>query len=194
LADLGFKYDATFGYPDMAGFRNGVCHPFKPYDILAKNEINILEIPLVIMDGTLFKVPFDDAWDIIKQLVDVTAEYKGVIAILWHTSTFDETYYGAWKKLYEKILKLLLQKNAWMTMVRKYMSTGRKTSSFEVRFLEANEYADWNLMVDQSKRGAPFYKTSWLDSFDGYDFKIIACIQNGRIVVECRCRIQKDTV
>ncbi|TAH65963.1 MAG: hypothetical protein EWM52_05475, partial [Methanosarcina mazei] len=32
LADAGFGYDSTFGYSELAGFRNGMCHPFKPYN------------------------------------------------------------------------------------------------------------------------------------------------------------------
>ena len=64
LSELGFKYDTTFGYSDTPGFRNGMCHPFKPYDIDECKEINILEIPLTIMDASLFNMSVDKAWTI----------------------------------------------------------------------------------------------------------------------------------
>lgn len=125
LADLGFKYDTTFGYPDMPGFRNGMCHPFKPYDLCVKKEIDILEIPLTIMDGSLFKMPIDEAWAVVKGLIEITEKNKGVITILWHNNTFDEIFSGQWAKLYEKILQLLKERNAWMTsgeQIYKYWS------------------------------------------------------------------------
>ncbi len=115
LADLGFKYDTTFGYPDMPGFRNGMCHPFKPYDLYAKKEVDIVEIPLTIMDGSLFGMPIDKAWAAIKGLIETTHKNNGVITILWHNITFDEIFSGGWAKLYEKILLLLKEKKAWMT-------------------------------------------------------------------------------
>lgn len=115
LADLGFKYDTTFGYPDMPGFRNGMCHPFKPFDLCKEKEVDILEIPLTVMDGSLFKMPLDEAWAIIKGLIEITEKNKGVITILWHNNTFDEIFYGKWAKLYEKILRFLKEKKAWMT-------------------------------------------------------------------------------
>jgi len=52
--EAGFKYDTTLGYADCVGFRNGMCHPFKPFDLNINSYINILEIPLIIMDRTLF--------------------------------------------------------------------------------------------------------------------------------------------
>lgn len=115
LSKLGFKYDTTFGFSDMPGFRNGMCHPFKPYDLLSNSEVNILEIPLVIMDTALFRMPVEEAWLIIKRLIESTEKNHGVITILWHNNTFDEVYHGKWTKLYTKILRFLQEKNAWIT-------------------------------------------------------------------------------
>ena len=36
LQSAGFHYDSTLGYADCIGFRNGMCHPFKPYNIKTK--------------------------------------------------------------------------------------------------------------------------------------------------------------
>jgi peptidoglycan/xylan/chitin deacetylase (PgdA/CDA1 family) len=33
LADAGLRYDTSYGYSDMVGFRNSVAHPFKPFDL-----------------------------------------------------------------------------------------------------------------------------------------------------------------
>lgn len=114
LYKAGFEYDTTFGYADCAGFRNGMCHPFKPFNILTGKEIDIFEIPLTIMDNTLFdymRLDMAGAWKIIKLLIDTVEKYKGVITILWHnTYMVNETY-----RLYEKILSYCAKQNAWCT-------------------------------------------------------------------------------
>lgn len=114
LSEAGFKYDTTFGYADCVGFRNGMCHPFRPFNLDTGKEVDILEVPLNIMDCTLFdymKLDFDKAWDITKMLIDTVEKYKGVITILWHNT------YMAGDNLmfYEKMLKYCYEKEAWMT-------------------------------------------------------------------------------
>lgn len=118
LSKTGFKYDTTFGYPDMIGFRNGMCHPFKPYDVYNDSSIDILEIPLNIMDATFFdymKLNVKKAWIYAKNLIDITERMNGVLTILWHNTTFSFPYRKDWGKLYEKILKYGKEKNALMT-------------------------------------------------------------------------------
>jgi peptidoglycan/xylan/chitin deacetylase (PgdA/CDA1 family) len=127
LSDLGFKYDTTFGFPDMPGFRNGMCHPFLPYDIKKNKEIDILEIPLILMDGSLFRMKIEESWKIIKELINNTEKNRGVITILWHNTTFDEIYWNGWSKLYNQILKLLKEKNAWMTSADEVYNHWTKT-------------------------------------------------------------------
>ncbi|UGV42000.1 polysaccharide deacetylase family protein [Methanococcoides orientis] len=116
LSKAGFKYDTTFGYTDMVGFRNGMCHPFKPYNRNENKGIAILEIPLVVMDGTLFDVAnsFEDAWGCVKQLIDIVEKYNGVITLLWHNNAFNCSFRTNWSNLYEKILKYCYEKGAWM--------------------------------------------------------------------------------
>jgi peptidoglycan/xylan/chitin deacetylase (PgdA/CDA1 family) len=115
LSELGFKYDTTFGYADMPGFRNSVCYPFNPYDLILNKELDILEIPLTIMDSSLFSIGYSKAWAIIEKLVENTEKNNGLITILWHNNTFDEINYGEWSRLYEKILSYLKEKKAWIT-------------------------------------------------------------------------------
>ena len=114
LSKAGFKYDATFGYADCVGFRNGMCHPFKPFNLDTDREIDILEIPLSIMDCTLFdymKLDMKGAWEVTKLLIDRIEKYNGVITILWHNTHMT----GENLKFYEKILKYCYKKNAWIT-------------------------------------------------------------------------------
>lgn len=123
LSNAGFSYDSTFGYHDMIGFRNGMCHPFVPFNLYTMKKINIVEIPLHIQDLTLWHMNLspDDRWKYIKNLMDVTMKCNGVLTILWHTWIFSlPTSYGGvfgkeWTDLYIKILEYANQNGAWIT-------------------------------------------------------------------------------
>lgn len=117
LADAGFSYDSTFGYSDSVGFRNGMCHPFRPYNLNEDREIGILEIPLTVMDVALFKDSrsFEEAWRCTKDLIDTTARFNGVITLLWHNFVFGCSFRKDWIKLYKMALQYCSEKGAWMT-------------------------------------------------------------------------------
>ncbi len=114
LSQAGFKYDSTFGYADCVGFRNGMCHPFKPYHLITGNFIDILEIPLIIMDDTFLSYMHFDykaALKMSKDLIDKVAELKGTITILWHNSNMLDKQL----QLYEELLSYCQEREAWMT-------------------------------------------------------------------------------
>lgn len=114
LSKAGFKYDTTLAHVGCVGFRNGMCHPFKPFNLITNKEIDILEIPLTLMDTTLsnyMRLDFQGSWTIAKLLIDTVEKYNGIITILWHNTSM----FGDNLKLYEKILKYCYEKGAWMT-------------------------------------------------------------------------------
>lgn len=114
LCECGFKYDSTYGYADCVGFRNGMCHPFKPYNRSTDREIDIIEIPLIVMDGTLFddymRLSTQTAWDTTKRIIDEVERCNGVMTILWHNSEM----FGDGLKLFQKILDYCYEKKAWL--------------------------------------------------------------------------------
>jgi peptidoglycan/xylan/chitin deacetylase (PgdA/CDA1 family) len=115
LHAAGLRYDCSFGYADCAGFRNGMCHPYRPVNLNTGKIIDIIEIPLVIMDASLFdtymRLDSDRAWEITRGLIDAVAACHGVITLLWHNTSL----IGEQTKFYEKILKYCAEKEAWMT-------------------------------------------------------------------------------
>lgn len=117
LAQAGFKYDTTFGFNDEVGFRNGLCHPFRPFNPARDQEIDILELPLNIMDCALMELAASEkkAWEIALELIDTAAEHHGVLTLLWHNNSFHYPPRRGCQNLYEKILEYGAQKNAWMT-------------------------------------------------------------------------------
>ena len=114
LERAGFRYDTTLGYPDCVGFRNGMCHPFHPFNLNTNRRMEILEIPLTIMDQTLFsymRLNMEQAWTLTKGLLETVEKHNGVITILWHNTYMT----GAPLRFYSKILKYGRERGAWMT-------------------------------------------------------------------------------
>jgi len=115
LINSGFKYDATYGFPDVVGFRNGMCYPFQPYDLNNEKYYDIIEFPLHIMDLTLFnyymRLDFEKAFVVFKIIVGEVEKYNGVLNFLWHNNNMT----GNQLEFYESCLGYLKDKNAWIT-------------------------------------------------------------------------------
>ncbi|WP_244987793.1 polysaccharide deacetylase family protein [Methanoculleus chikugoensis] len=126
LERAGFRYDTTLGYPDCTGFRNGMCHPFRPFNINTSREMTILEIPLAIMDRTLLsfmRLNMEQAWTQTERLLDTVERHNGVLTILWHNTFMT----GAPLQFYRKILEYGHEKGAWMTSCKEIEAWWQKS-------------------------------------------------------------------
>jgi peptidoglycan/xylan/chitin deacetylase (PgdA/CDA1 family) len=130
----GFKYDTTFGYNCKVGFRNGMCHPFFPFNLETNRPIDILEIPMAAQDafyGSIIGFDLNGAWETMKALIDETERYNGVITVLWHNTRMT----GDSLRLYKKVLSYSLSKNAWIAsaeeIYRWWVDSGFKTKYSE---------------------------------------------------------------
>jgi peptidoglycan/xylan/chitin deacetylase (PgdA/CDA1 family) len=107
--EIGFYYDASYGYKDKIGYRDDRIEPFKPF-----ND-KFLVVPLPVMDGVVFSMYNNDMvrWEKIKELIDVTEKKGGLISFLWHQRVFNEKEFPGWSKMYEKIIIECKKRNAW---------------------------------------------------------------------------------
>lgn len=117
LLKAGFKYDTTIGNNRIAGYKNGLCHPYKPVDAATDKELDIVEIPLVLSDFIIMntKISLSRKWEISKNIIDNAEKCGGVLTILWHSDAFNNSYRNDWVKFYTKILDYCRSKNAWIT-------------------------------------------------------------------------------
>lgn len=109
-------YDTTLGYADHEGFRAGVCHPFKPFNMLHNKIIVIWEIPLVIMDVTLAnyrRMSYKFGYEIIKSYIKIIEKYKGTLVFLYHNFFIDEA--PGWENIYDSVLDMTARENALIT-------------------------------------------------------------------------------
>lgn len=112
LERAGFLYDTTLGYSHVPGFRNGMCHPYQPYDCNERRWLDIYEIPLIAMDVSFFlrmQLDMEMSFQLFKLLVDSVKQQGGVFTFLWHNN-FLTNELG---DLYKRCLSYLAQENAW---------------------------------------------------------------------------------
>ena len=84
----GLAYDSSLGFSETCGFRNGANCAFPPYDFERERPCSFLEIPLVIMDGSLHQSSRSlgkDPQPIADQILDESRRTGwGGISVLWH--------------------------------------------------------------------------------------------------------------
>lgn len=85
------SYDTSLGWPDCVGFRAGACFAFPPYNFREERAATFLEIPLIVMDGSLVKPGssethwYDDAASVLSE----SRRYGwGGVSVLWHPNGF----------------------------------------------------------------------------------------------------------
>lgn len=106
----GIKLDTTCSYADMIGFRFGTSYPFKPYNFKEKREYNFLEVPLIVMEGSLQSFKYmnltpEEGLMKIKKLMDTVKEYNGIFTMLWHNTSFFTRNWQPWEWVYEEVIK-----------------------------------------------------------------------------------------
>jgi peptidoglycan/xylan/chitin deacetylase (PgdA/CDA1 family) len=109
LVDVGFRYDTSLGFPDALGFRAGIAHPFRPWDLQRNRPADLVEVPLAVMDATLAEERYEGlsaeaAKPRIFSLLDWAAENGGGFSILWHPERFDAPSSRGWDRLYFDVI------------------------------------------------------------------------------------------
>jgi len=108
LERAGFAYDSSLGFAGALGFRAGIAHPFRPWDLEADRPLDLVEVPLAAMDVT-----FEDRYlglsarraePHLIALIEQAADRGGGFAVLWHTDRFDRGTARGWDRLYEKLI------------------------------------------------------------------------------------------
>lgn len=114
---VGLTYDATLSYADHSGFRCGICMPYKFFDVIKGKELNVWEIPLIVMEGSLKDKRYmnfncKEAIEEMKNKIDIVKKYNGVFTLLWHNSSFDFEGWNGWRNVFESTMKYLNKNGA----------------------------------------------------------------------------------
>ncbi len=106
----GMKNDSTLGYADQEGFRCGTGDRYPLFDFLNRKRLQVYELPLIVMDGTLNqhkKLAPKQAEECLLYYINIGKKYHMDITFLFHNSSFDNFEWNGWKKIYENLNFLL---------------------------------------------------------------------------------------
>lgn len=123
LEAAGIKYDSTLGYWENIGFRAGISVPFYPYNIAENRPFRVLEIPLIVMDTSLYSHKAMNMGPhggklALNRLMKVAGENQSHLSMLWHNTSFDPVDYPGWGRLYWKTIRRALREGAWVTCLQ----------------------------------------------------------------------------
>lgn len=109
----GLRYDSSVGFADQIGFRAGTSLPFQPWCWAENRELDLIEVPLILMDCTLVKymrLNIHEGLERVRALVRRVQETGGVFTLLWHNTPLLDPDYNGW---YEAILDFLAGAKAY---------------------------------------------------------------------------------
>jgi hypothetical protein len=82
-------YDSTVGFSEHIGFRAGTCIPYLPWLWNLDRSAELLEIPLLVMDGAVvdqLRLKPDESLRAVRELLNRCELVGGVFTLLWHNS------------------------------------------------------------------------------------------------------------
>ena len=128
LVRIGFHYDTSLGFPDALGFRAGIAHPFRPWDMERDRPADLVEVPLAVMDATLAEDRYEAlsaaaAKPRVFALLDWAAEHGGGFSILWHPERFDPASARGWDRLYFDVIDAVRERGGVCVSARDLAAT-----------------------------------------------------------------------
>jgi len=106
------EVDSSCCYADVEGYRCGTGDEFRVFDVMKRKKMQLIERPLVIMEGTLKGKNYrnfstENAKQIYEYYLRISKKYNSKITLLWHNSSFDEKgIWKNWESLYNEIIAL----------------------------------------------------------------------------------------
>tara|TARA_B100001971_G_C18256624_1_gene582724 strand:+ start:242 stop:1630 length:1389 start_codon:yes stop_codon:yes gene_type:complete len=111
LANNGIRFDSSLGFVFKPGFYNGFAHPY----YLNLENTKIFEIPLIVMDVTLFRymsLNQDESFELTIKILNEVKKFNGIVSICWHYGFLNKNYYnGEFLELYQRVLQWIHDNN-----------------------------------------------------------------------------------
>jgi hypothetical protein len=94
----GFTVDSSLGFNRNLGFRAGTSLPFHSFDLVLGERLELLEVPVAIHDGVLFRpdcleLDVELARETLKTLLDAIAATSGLATVVFHPNNLEDSRY-----------------------------------------------------------------------------------------------------
>lgn len=127
----GFRIDSSLGFAREPGFRRGTCFPFPLFDVRANAPLDVWELPLTVMDTTLFthcRLSPAKAERVMAGAFAACARVGGVCVLLWHNTLYDEVDFPGQAAVFERTLDWALAKGAAVLSLREVLASTRAST------------------------------------------------------------------
>jgi hypothetical protein len=132
LEQARFSYDTSLAFAEHEGYRCGCSFPFRPYSLAEERPLDLIELPLAVMDGTLQEPHYRgltaaDAEHAAASVLCRALEAGGAVSLLWHNNRFDRRLSRGYDKVYWNLVDQALARGAWMTSAGEIVAHWRRT-------------------------------------------------------------------
>jgi hypothetical protein len=103
----GLETDATLGFNDRPGFRNGASLRFQPWDEDAGAPLRLASLPMVLMDSHLYdysELPLPQPQAAIEPWLNEVRAVRGSATVIWHQHTLGADY--GWRPGFDRVIEL----------------------------------------------------------------------------------------
>ncbi|UCC80324.1 MAG: polysaccharide deacetylase family protein [Candidatus Zixiibacteriota bacterium] len=117
-AESGLEYTSCLGFDDRIGFYRGIDVPFIPFDTNNDTSLNIVEIPLAIMDCGLIEhhgASYPELLENAKELISRIKNVRGILVLDWHQRTMYNADYSGWAKIFSDLIDHARNEGAYFT-------------------------------------------------------------------------------
>ncbi len=111
LIAAGITEDYSMQYPEMPGFRAGICIPYPFFDVSANKVTALTLFPGCIMETTFrddLHLPAKDAWEWYQALWKAVSEVQGTFISIWHNDTLwkdqPDEHPLAFRQIHQKLI------------------------------------------------------------------------------------------
>lgn len=108
--DHNMLWDSTLGFAEKESFRCGVCYEYSVYNILTRKKLQVKELPLIVMDGSIVfyqNYPPQEAEVKIREMIFRVKKFKGNFVFLWHNSSFNVAPWQEYEFVYEAVYEVV---------------------------------------------------------------------------------------
>jgi hypothetical protein len=120
LEQARFSYDTSLAFAEHEGFRCGCSFPFRPYSLVEERPLDLVELPLAVMDGTLQEphhraLEAADAERAAAAVLGRAVRSGGAVSLLWHNNRFDPRISRGYDTVYWNLVDQALERGGLLT-------------------------------------------------------------------------------
>jgi peptidoglycan/xylan/chitin deacetylase (PgdA/CDA1 family) len=115
MDSAGLQVDSSVGFADHEGFRAGTSFPFQAYDAAQDRRLGVWEVPLIVMDATLYGyrgLSGEQSQQVLDELLATTRTVGGIFTVLWHNTAFYEPLYPKGGALFDWLVRTAAEDGA----------------------------------------------------------------------------------